>query len=145
MKKNKHEGFTLIELLVVIAIIGILSAIVLADLSTARQKGGDAKVQEQLSNIRNAAEIYFSSNGNSYGSATDCTTGVFADSISGMANLVATSSYPSATTVLCVASTTTYAVTASLSSSTAAWWCVDSTGASKQEPDSDIVDSGLCE
>ena len=56
--KNSKKGFTLIELLVVIAIIGILSAIVLASLSTARSKGLDAKIQGQLSGMRAQAELY---------------------------------------------------------------------------------------
>src|ERR1051326_2473974 len=60
------KGFTLIELLVVIAIIGILSAVVLASLSTARTKGKDASVQEEMSSMRAQAELYFSSNTNSY-------------------------------------------------------------------------------
>jgi prepilin-type N-terminal cleavage/methylation domain-containing protein len=69
MLKNSKRGFTLIELLVVIAIIGILSAIVLASLSTARNKAQDSKIQSQLSNIRSAAETIYSSTAG-YGTAT---------------------------------------------------------------------------
>ncbi|MDP2593921.1 MAG: type II secretion system protein [bacterium] len=51
------RGFTLIELLVVIAIIGLLSSIVLASLSTARDKGRDAAIQSDLNSIRIGAEL----------------------------------------------------------------------------------------
>ena len=59
MYTRRNRAFTLIEILVVIAIIGILAAIILASLSTARARGADAKVQEQLVGLRNSAEIYF--------------------------------------------------------------------------------------
>jgi prepilin-type N-terminal cleavage/methylation domain-containing protein len=68
MKNNK--GFTLIELLVVIAIIGILASVVLASLSSARDKGKDAAVKSQLSSMRAQAEIFYSV-GETY--ATICT------------------------------------------------------------------------
>jgi prepilin-type N-terminal cleavage/methylation domain-containing protein len=55
MKNNK--GFTLIELLVVIAIIGILASVVLASLSSARQKGKVAAIQSTLSSMRAQAEV----------------------------------------------------------------------------------------
>lgn len=64
---KNSRGFTLIELLVVIAIIGILSSVVLASLSSARNKGKDAAVKSALGSIRTQMEI--DANGSNYGTA----------------------------------------------------------------------------
>ncbi len=66
------RGFTLIELLVVIAIIGILSAVVLASLSSARLKAKDAAVIGEMNSMKAQAAIYYSDNDNSYGPTGDC-------------------------------------------------------------------------
>ena len=130
------KGFTLIELLVVIAIIGILAGIVLASLGTARSKGNDAKIQEQLKNIQSAAEIYYSGT-NNYGTTAACGT-MIADVPSGMASLVAASTWPAsvAPTFQCAVSNgvaTAFLAYHVLSSSATLYWCVDSNGVSKQE------------
>lgn len=58
------RGFTIIELLVVAAIIIILAGIVLAMISTSRQRGQDAGMKEALHQVRNALEIYHVDKGN---------------------------------------------------------------------------------
>lgn len=72
MNRNK-KGFTIIELLVVIAIIGLLAAVVLVSLGTAKQKGTDTGKIRTIAEIKNALNVYFndpSLNG-SYPTGTD--------------------------------------------------------------------------
>jgi prepilin-type N-terminal cleavage/methylation domain-containing protein len=59
---HTKTGFTLIELMVVIAIIGILSTIVTASLTTAKQKSRDAKRIADVKNIQLALEQYYNDN-----------------------------------------------------------------------------------
>lgn len=79
---RKNKGFTLIELLVVIAIIGILAAVVLVSLNSARQKSRDAKRLADIRQIQTALELYYNDNGgypaagtSCNGNSTNCPTG----------------------------------------------------------------------
>lgn len=129
--RNK-KGFTLIELLVVIAIIGILSAIVLASLNSARTKATDAKVQGQMASIRAAAEIAY--NGTNYGLASAAHDCAGMASNAALTNLMTDANWPNLTKPVCASNATAAAgaitAWAMTHAMTIGYWCVDSNGTS---------------
>jgi prepilin-type N-terminal cleavage/methylation domain-containing protein len=139
MPHYRKRGFTLIELLVVIAIIGILSAVVLASLTTARNKGNDAAIQSDLHAIQTQA-IIFSATTNSYGptSTTVCNVAgsLFTDPTILKAITAAEIANGGGTTgVVCNNTAGAFAISSSLVNGIAGkgFWCVDSTGAAMPE------------
>lgn len=62
MRKHRLEGFTLIELLIVIAIIGLLSAVLIPNLLSARNRAKDTAAQAYLREALTMQEIYWFDN-----------------------------------------------------------------------------------
>lgn len=129
------KGFTLLELLVVVAILGILSAVVMTSLSSAKNKGNDASTKAQLSKIRDWAEQYYQNNNNYSTFCSSATIGLPSTDIpsllaksSGAASFVSTLGTPgTATTIICHESPNGWALAAPLKSE-AGYWCVDVLG-----------------
>ena len=135
----KQKGFTLIELLVVIAIIGILSSVVLASLNTARGKGANAAVKENLQNLRAAAELFYDT-GSTY-------SGFCASSTATAAMAAAASAgggVAGAATNDCNDAAGAWAAYSVLKTAegTTTTWCVDSTGASKGQTSGNVTSLG---
>ena len=65
MKYNKlqNKGFSLIELMVSIAIVAILTALIIVNIASAREKARDAKRISDIAQIQLALEQYFTKNG----------------------------------------------------------------------------------
>jgi prepilin-type N-terminal cleavage/methylation domain-containing protein len=58
MNTKKNAGFTLVELLVVIAIIGMLAAIIMPSIASAKKKANIAKTKTECLSIRDAIKAY---------------------------------------------------------------------------------------
>ncbi len=124
MNNKTQQGFTLIELLVVIAIIGILAAMVITNLRTARQKATDASAIASMSSARNEAEIWYDTNNLSY--ATLCTQTDFL-------RLLKAAESANGQTPACFASQTTYTASVQLMSQGGGqYFCIDGTGVGKK-------------
>ncbi len=135
MIKNYKKGFTLIELLVVIAIIGVLAAVVLSATNSARTKGGDAAVQANLANIRSQAALYYDGTGaGTYGTAQDNACTATANTLWADPTIAAAvvQAQAQATAVGCDSTTSTFAIAATLKTTPANVYCVDSNGAGKK-------------
>ena len=135
MKLKLNKGFTLIELLVVIAIIGVLSAVVLASLNTARSKGNDAAIMSNIDGIRTQAAVYTTDHG-TYGTNAlavngDCAAASTLFSETTIQNQVAAAVKASnGGTVVCNVAVlgASYAVSAPLIAVPDTFYCIDSVG-----------------
>ncbi|MBU6321026.1 MAG: zinc ribbon domain-containing protein [Patescibacteria group bacterium] len=121
-------------------VIGVLAAVVLASLNTARAKSRDAAIESRLDSIRAEAEVYYGGAGdNSYGNGTDsCADGMFAADATIASELQDISSLNPNGEMSCAVSTdgSAYALQAQLTSDSGTYWCVDSAGLSKEETSS---------
>lgn len=150
LNKKLSKGFTLLELLVVIAIIGILAAVILASLNSARGKGSEAALKSNIKTITTQAAIYYDANGEYYSSAnvfpgsntTTCTFAntFLADTVIARAITSVISANPTGTR-LCVIGTVTggsslvnsWALVFPLVQTPNTYWCIDYLGASRDK------------
>ncbi len=147
MKKKYifKNGFTLIELMVVVALIAILAAVVISSLTSARNKGADASVKANLHTAANAAELFYTSNSSSYLPAGGSTFAIATCPVysasgtnmlskdSGVSSAVAEAVSRGGNGSSCYNSSSFWAIAVGLKTSASTSWCVDNTGAAKQE------------
>ena len=124
----KNGGFTLIELLAVIAIIGLITAILVVNLTIAKNKAKDSAIKASLLEVRNAAELYFHES-STYEGVCDTNDNTLSNNgdFGRIENFV-TSQLNG--TITCRESPTEYAVISTLNLGNC--WCVDAKGSSRE-------------
>lgn len=149
---NRRSGFTLIELLVIISIIGILSAVVITFVQSAKDRASDAAVRKNLEQLRTAIALldqppllYYTvipimpCLGNDGRVAWDANVGLTVLGVPSVRPLVEAAAHaagvnsnsPQASCVADGAWPPAWAVAIKLRSSSDEWWCVDGQTTSK--------------
>src|SRR6476620_953371 len=72
---RKQGGFTLLELLIVIVIIGILTLLIIPNITSAPKKARDTKRKTDITTVRKGLEEYFVNNNVYPAALSDLTTG----------------------------------------------------------------------
>jgi prepilin-type N-terminal cleavage/methylation domain-containing protein len=117
---KKIKGFTLIELLVVIAIIGILSGALIVLWFGSTTKAKDARITDEISQIRNQAAIYYSDHGYSFTGFSCSNISVLCDDITNQGGL----------SLLINVNPTGQEYCVEVRLNSGAWWCIDARGRS---------------
>lgn len=126
------KGFTLIELLVVIAIIGLLSTIILINVRSVQFDARDASIQSSMHQVRNAAEMSYTKNKESYFEVCDESDATLSN-IGELASLeAAIKNQNGGKDVKCLESADKkdFAASSPLVARTGKYWCVESAGLS---------------
>ena len=118
-------GIILAVILPIIAIVGIASSVALVALSHARSLGNDARIREDVMQVRTLVETRADTMSKApYSYAKNCFSGIFTDS-----EIQKTLSSAQSKNILCYAEGSSYAVSAQLAGTDGSF-CVDSTGIS---------------
>ena len=124
--KRLQKGFTLIELLVVIAILGILAAVVLINVNSARNRAREAAIISALAQIRSDKEVNFTTSYQTVGGQVLTTI----SSNGGSSPLIENNTI------------TSYMVASVLP--TGGFYCVDSKGASRKVTTAPLASMSEC-
>ena len=118
LKFKQSKAFTLIELLVVIALIGILAGIIVVSMSGSQESARDARIKNEMDQLRRAVEVYGLINQDYEGVSSDGEVSKLLSSIT---------SQGGSPTLSVSANGSTFCITSSLNSTNDSW-CVDHNG-----------------
>jgi prepilin-type N-terminal cleavage/methylation domain-containing protein len=123
------RGFTLIELLVVISIIGTLASIVMVSMSGATNKARDARIKQDISQMRTIAELINADDGSYANICSDTSTIGGDDSYSVQQDIIQDDVTGQGGSVKwCYSDSNSYCLSVRLVEDSAEYYCIDSSG-----------------